>query len=562
MKIFSSLKQILLFLYLFSTVIPLLFLGGVSYSTLRGVLEEEVVATQHLLSREMASRVSRVAFEAESVLNYARAILRDAAGKQSSREVQNLLARLVENYDFFKRLTLLDETGRVTLSVPASPEQMGLDMSRQQFFLERGKGDLPLWSRAFVSLETGSPTATLSVPLGESVLVGFLDLSVLGSIVSGIRLGETGFALIRDQVQTVIAHPDPRYVQEMRNMTQLPDPGDPGDGYGETRQFYLDGRAYQGLSVSVEPSGWSLSLLQERAEALAPVRTILTTILVVLACVLLLGTLISFSLYWRILKPVKRLVEQTGQISSGVYRFGETEASFREVEALHHAFVAMGGVLEAREGALRDSLREKEVLLQEVHHRVKNNFQMIISLLNLQMLQTPQEDAQEAFIEAEGRIRSMALVHEKIYRSDSLSRIDFGSYIGDILEELYLAYSAQDQGISLDSHVEEVDLSINEAIPCGLILNELVTNVLKHAYPPGFTGEKSLGIRFHRVRKQEAELVVWDRGVGASLSEQGEFSLGKTLVQQLARQLKGDLSVTSSEGTVTTLRFPLTAASS
>ncbi|POR03027.1 hypothetical protein AU468_05575 [Alkalispirochaeta sphaeroplastigenens] len=557
MKIFSSLKQILLFLYLFSTVIPLLFLGGVSYSTLRRVLEQQVLETQHLLSREIASRVSRVAFEAENVLTYARAVLLDAGGISGADHAQPHLERLVKNYDFFRGLTLLDREGVVRASFPANPEQAGVDMSRQPFFLERATGEKPLWSRAFVSLETGSPTATISLPLNESVLVGFLDLSVLGSIVSGIRLGETGFVLVRDQVQTVIAHPDPSYVQEMRNIVQLPHPGDPRYGFGGIGQFYLDGRSYQGLSVHIEPSGWSLSLLQESAEARAPVRMMMVTALAVLVTVFFSGTLISFYLYWRILKPVKRLVAETEQISSGEYRFAGEAASFREVETLHQAFISMGGVLEAREQALRESLREKEVLLQEVHHRVKNNFQMIISLLNLQSLQVPQEEAQQAFMEAEGRIRSMALVHEKIYRSESLSHVNFGSYIGDILQELYLAYSARDRGIVLDSLVEEVDLSITEAIPCGLILNELVTNVLKHAYPPGFEGRKVLGIVFRKVPSHKAELLVWDRGVGAVTSGEREFSLGQTLVEQLARQLKGELSVSCSEGRKTSLLFPL-----
>jgi PAS domain S-box-containing protein len=158
------------------------------------------------------------------------------------------------------------------------------------------------------------------------------------------------------------------------------------------------------------------------------------------------------------------------------------------------------------------SLREKEVLLKEIHHRVKNNLQVITSLLNLQSRGIKDEDSREMFKDSQARVKSMALIHEKLYRSDDLARIDFADYVRSLVN--YLTQSFRDGVTRVDivHNVDNIHLSVDMAVPCGLIINELVSNSLKHAF-----GERSAGtivIEFHSHNDSEMLLLVSDNGRG------------------------------------------------
>ena len=161
---------------------------------------------------------------------------------------------------------------------------------------------------------------------------------------------------------------------------------------------------------------------------------------------------------------------------------------------------------------INKSLLEKEVLLRELHHRTKNNMQVISSLLNLQAEKVKDEFYAEMLLESRNRIRSMALVHEKLYMSDDLSRIVFDDYVKAIAQNILKTYEAVSRRISLITDIEPAPLSIDTAIPCGLIINELLSNALKHA----FIGKKSgeIIISFSKVSGNEYLLSVRDNGTG------------------------------------------------
>ena len=204
---------------------------------------------------------------------------------------------------------------------------------------------------------------------------------------------------------------------------------------------------------------------------------------------------------------------------------------------------------------IKDSLREKEVLLKEIHHRVKNNLQVIESLLRLQagMAKDPRDLG--LFKESQARIRSIGLLYETLCRSQDLARIDMPDYIHKLTGQLFQSYGISQDAIRLQLHVQPVSLNMDTAIPCGLIINELMSNSLKYAFPVG-SGE--VAVTFVSNPDQTFTLVVSDTGVGLphEVDERNSPSLGLQLVSLLLQKLDGTSEVQRSTGTTWTMTFP------
>ncbi len=208
------------------------------------------------------------------------------------------------------------------------------------------------------------------------------------------------------------------------------------------------------------------------------------------------------------------------------------------------------------EDRLQASLLEKEVLLREIHHRVKNNLQVIQALISLQSRRLKDEQAVDMYKESQRRIRSMALVHERLYQSTNLSRIDFADYARSLVIHLFHSLLPDGRTVELAFDLEPVALDVNTAIPCGLILSELVSNALKHAFPEGRSGE--VRISLHRGPGAIIRLGVKDDGVGLppgfdlGLSD----SLGMQIVVTLVSQIEGRLKTGQERGADFQVEFP------
>jgi len=209
------------------------------------------------------------------------------------------------------------------------------------------------------------------------------------------------------------------------------------------------------------------------------------------------------------------------------------------------------------EEQILDALREKDVLLREIHHRVKNNMQVISSLLNLQSQRFPDAGVREAFRESQDRIKSMALVHEKLYQTKDLSRIDFSDYVKSLTSFLFRTYQTDATQIALKLDLERTSLDVNAAIPCGLILNELVLNALKHAFPGERKGE--ITVELHESEAGSILLTVRDNGIGfpEGIDIGHTDTLGLQIISLLTEQLEGRIEVRRNGGTVFTLSFKL-----
>lgn len=213
--------------------------------------------------------------------------------------------------------------------------------------------------------------------------------------------------------------------------------------------------------------------------------------------------------------------------------------------------------LKQAEEALRTSLEEKESLLKEVHHRVKNNLQVISSLLNLQFRQVRNEEVRSFLRDTQNRIRSMAMLHEILYLSGNIVSISFPFYVKKLCNHLIRSHGFAARNIRLRHRVADVPLNPDQAITAGLIVNELVTNAIKHAFPSGGGGDIFVELRAEH--GNHLLLRVADNGIGlpADMPPQAADSLGLLLVRNLCRQLDGHLSVRGEPGTVFDIVFPL-----
>jgi two-component sensor histidine kinase len=207
------------------------------------------------------------------------------------------------------------------------------------------------------------------------------------------------------------------------------------------------------------------------------------------------------------------------------------------------------------EEQLKASLQEKEMLLKEIHHRVKNNLQVISSLLYLQSKQVVEPETLAMFVDSQNRVRSMALVHEQLYQTEDLTRVNMAEYVRSLASFLFRSYGLSVDRIRLKIEVADMPLGVNVAVPCGMIINELLSNTLKHAFPGNRRGAIYIG--FSTSAEGRYTLVVGDNGIG--LPEGLDFrqtrSLGLQLVNTLVEQLEGTIRLDTSEGTQFQIRF-------
>ena len=200
------------------------------------------------------------------------------------------------------------------------------------------------------------------------------------------------------------------------------------------------------------------------------------------------------------------------------------------------------------------SLKEKETLLQEIHHRVKNNMQIVSSLLRLQSQHVKDPETQEIFNACQNRINSMALIHTALYQSKNIARIDFNAYISRLMRQLILAYNQQDSSLDYSVDVQDIHLEIDKAIPCGLIISELISNSLKHAFP-----SQKKGLISVHMQEQRGKYILAIKDNGTGFPEGIDFrksgTLGLQLVTDLTSQLGGTIDLNTDKGTEFIITF-------
>jgi two-component sensor histidine kinase len=206
------------------------------------------------------------------------------------------------------------------------------------------------------------------------------------------------------------------------------------------------------------------------------------------------------------------------------------------------------------EDNLKSSLLEKEILLKEIHHRVKNNLTVISSIMGLQSRYMKDDTSREIFRECENRVRTMAMIHTKLYQSKDFAHIEFGFYIKELAHDLFYSYGADPDAITLNINVADIPIDINTAIPLGLLLNELLSNAIKYAFPEGRKGE--IIVTLH-AKDWNIILTIADDGIGfpETIDFRDTQSLGLQLVMALIQQLDATIELMRDKGTIFTITF-------
>ena len=224
----------------------------------------------------------------------------------------------------------------------------------------------------------------------------------------------------------------------------------------------------------------------------------------------------------------------------------------------------MANRIAIREGELQDAITRRELMMREIHHRVKNNLQIVISLINLQSKSVAVPQAQEAFTEIQTRMRALALVHRYLYESDDLQSVNIGSFVTELCSSLQLAYGISPARVLLKVEADSIWDVSDRAIPLALFMTETISNALRHAFPDGEQGRIFVSLK--ALENGGASFIVEDNGVGIEAerlpAEDGIFrtekpfaGLGLSLTKAFARQIDGDLTITNAPGTKVVLLF-------
>lgn len=558
---------------LFFSIVPILIIGFIAYDSGRqnitanvkmhlesvAILKKQAIDkwTEHL-----QHTISWIANEPQVITDIK--TMTQAGATDHTTSYQSLVTefqRLV-SLGHVSHVFLMDKfSGRIIAS--SDPSWEGRFRDKDLFFIQ-GKKNFYI-SDIFLSISMGRPTLVISGPVMDSrgnllgVLAAHADFDRLNEIMmerTGLSKTTETFLVNKSNLlitNTVFA-PDKAFKKWIF-------------GQGAKRaitgqsgvDLFLDYRDVKVIGAYLWMADRKLALIakQDAAEAFAPVSALRKTISIIGISVSLVVVFASFLFARRITKPLQKLVKGAQAIGRGDLDYRVGISTRDEIGTLSNAFDEMTQNLKA----ITISHDEKEVLLREIHHRVKNNLQMIQSLLNLQMNRINSTELTAPLQDSINRISSMAMVHETLYKSKDLSTIDLNLYFRELANYLFRSLRLPEMEVELTCSIEQMPMDLDSVVACGIIINELITNALKHAFVNNRQGRISIDL--HRFDKTDAVLIVSDNGIGISNREQPgkQKSLGIDLVNILAKnQLEGSICMGHESGVEYQIRFPLKTA--
>jgi len=456
---------------------------------------------------------------------------------------------LITAFPAFASLMIVDPTGRVRFS-SGSDRETGYDVSQQDYFKAAASGR-PYLSLSSLSERNYHPTAYLSLSYPGGIAVGELDLQVLSDHIARLSLRSGDIVAIADAGGTLVAHSDGARVERSENIALVPEVIDSlASGQVAARDADFEGRRVLLSAAQVPGFDWTAIVAEPAAKldaAIARIRGSLLVETIGMATIIFLAALSALT-YVR--KDIDGLLARLQAIELGDYSLPAKKPAFREFRVIALDFGNMAEAVRDREARLSESLGQKEILIREVHHRVKNNLQLVESLLSLEMRRRDDRGPDSSLKRASARIRALASIHEMLYLSEDLARLRFDEYLRSLARALVSLPT-------LHIETERLNLDIDRAIPCGLIANELITNALKYgSRGEGESPEISIGLS---VSERIASLEISDDGPGLPPDFDPSWcvTLGMHLVLSLVRQIEGSWHLSSDGGARWTIRFPV-----
>ena len=529
------------------SLVPVFILSGVAIASLRTQLIAAVDATTRSLNQAIVSETRRFIENSNDHLSvYAGLIER---GYELSF-IQTAIEVTTQSHNEIDRLLVLDEEAVLLAASSQHQGNIGTDYSGLTFFDagSRENGGIR-FSSTTLSPFSGSVTVFMGRSTTKGWMVVFeLNLDSLSEYLPPLRITPSDRIAIVDHNGRFIAHTDRDFVQEQRFETGLPS--------GPLVKAEIDDGKHHWFAYAqvIPDTPWRVVYYRDVDQALSAVPGIISVVLILALLSMVASVIIAFRLRMFSRSIFAAYVHKTEAVAAGHYEL-HVDSPFIEFDGLSKSITAMAEAVSIREGELRTAVAEREHLLREIHHRVKNNLQIVVSLLNLEMGTLSNPEQAVALTSSMERIRSMGLVHETLYGQSRLDEVDLGDYTGHLLD--YLSSSYGRHGTSIERRIASIKLSLDQALPCGLILNELITNAFKYG-----VGDRS-GARLNvSLSEEQAFLVlsVEDDGPGfsAGFDPLTSKSLGLSLVRTLAEQLYGSASWTNLEqgGTLAIVRFP------
>jgi len=360
MRTHASLKNALTLNFMVVATLPILAIGLIALQSLRVSMEKEITAKNDLLAKSLASELERFLNEPLTLLEQIGTVA-NRKDIVSQAKLNDYLASLIANYQFFDMIHILDREGVVTHLAPFDENILGLDMSYQHYYKATQEKNEPYWSQTSISSQTGRPTLTLSLPFKRGMVVGYLDLSDLGKTTERVRMGEHGYAAVSDNDGTIIAHRDRTLVYERSNVKNLPLIRQGMDGKEGAVKYRFRGEEKIGSVAIVPQTHWLVTVIQPTYEAFAPAKRVRNIIITGGLAAIVLAAIAALLSLRKVLRPLFQLATDSKRIASGDYHYESQPASYTEIENLGDGFRVMIDAVKTREEELkkhRDRLEE------------------------------------------------------------------------------------------------------------------------------------------------------------------------------------------------------------
>jgi two-component system, cell cycle sensor histidine kinase and response regulator CckA len=364
-------------------VLPILIIGFASHTLLTRSLSEAIAAKNLSLSRALSGEVDAFLSHPLSILKQVIDVV-DGQEVVASKSLDEFLGIVVENFDLFDMIQILDSTGKVVFVAPYDREFISNNMSNLPFYqatLER-KG--PFWSPTFISMQTGQPTLTLSLPMKNGMLIGYLNLNILTDITEKVDVGGQGYVIITDQAGRTLAHPDRRNVSQQLNLKNLSIIQEGLAGHEGTFRDFVQQNEVIGSIAIVPQTKWLVVIIQESSEAFASVLKIRLVIVVGVICTAILAILFALGSLRKTLQPFSFLVSDLRKVAGGNYEFpGPVQSGYSEIKELSETFGQMAIAVKDRERSIRARERQYRSLVAAIPYGIlENDLDGVITFAN------------------------------------------------------------------------------------------------------------------------------------------------------------------------------------